>query len=146
MHACVLSEGGAWLLQAVRECGALREHARTLSMNLESHARVVENLISLNSELMDAANLRALGESPCMPYMCSPKRPAASLYRQKPLQSKVNLIDACQSLCACMQPCASSKYSEWHVCCIARSGHCCKDWYINKHRTWQCVEESQSLA
>ncbi|KAK9909186.1 hypothetical protein WJX75_008420 [Coccomyxa subellipsoidea] len=46
--------------KAVRECGALREHARTLSMNLESHARVVENLISLNSELMDAANLRAL--------------------------------------------------------------------------------------
>jgi hypothetical protein len=76
-------------------------------MNLESHARVVENLISLNSELMDAANLRALGGSPCMPYMCSTKRPAASLYRQKPFQSEVTLIDACQCLCACMQPCAS---------------------------------------
>ncbi|EIE25049.1 hypothetical protein COCSUDRAFT_61295 [Coccomyxa subellipsoidea C-169] len=46
--------------RAVTECEALREHARTLSMNLESHARVVENLSFLNSELVDAANSRAI--------------------------------------------------------------------------------------
>ncbi|BDA41283.1 hypothetical protein COCOBI_02-0630 [Coccomyxa sp. Obi] len=46
---------------AVQECEALREHARMLSANLESHARVVESLIALNTELMEAANARAFG-------------------------------------------------------------------------------------
>ncbi|CAL8461993.1 g1524 [Coccomyxa elongata] len=46
---------------AVQECEALREHARMLSANLESHARVVESLIGLNTELMEAANARAFG-------------------------------------------------------------------------------------
>lgn len=71
-------------------------------MNLESHARVVENLISLNSELMDAANLRALGESPCMPYMCSPKRPAASLYRFRQAVSEQSYSHRCMPLSVCL--------------------------------------------
>ncbi len=49
-------------MQAVQECEALREHARMLSANLESHARVVENLIGLNTELMEAANARTFSE------------------------------------------------------------------------------------
>ena len=49
-------------MQAVQECEALREHARMLSANLESHARVVESLITLNTELMEAANARAFGD------------------------------------------------------------------------------------
>jgi len=45
----------------MQECEALREHSEMLSVNLESHARVVENLIALNTELMDAANSKAFG-------------------------------------------------------------------------------------
>ncbi|KAK9819656.1 hypothetical protein WJX72_000845 [[Myrmecia] bisecta] len=39
----------------------LRKHNHTLSVNLENHARVVEKLISLNTELMDVANARSFG-------------------------------------------------------------------------------------
>lgn len=49
-------------MQAAQECEALREHARMLSTNLESHARVVESLIGLNTELVEAANALAFGE------------------------------------------------------------------------------------
>lgn len=51
-------------MQADRECEALRDHAKTLSASLESHARVLERLIALNAELMDAANAKALQGMP----------------------------------------------------------------------------------
>jgi hypothetical protein len=39
----------------------LRSHNHTLSVNLEAHARVVDKLVALNAELMDAANEAAFG-------------------------------------------------------------------------------------
>uniref|UniRef100_A0A061S1R3 Uncharacterized protein n=1 Tax=Tetraselmis sp. GSL018 TaxID=582737 RepID=A0A061S1R3_9CHLO len=47
---------------ALSRCAELEGHQRTLSVNLENHARVVEKLIELNAELMDSANTRAFGK------------------------------------------------------------------------------------
>lgn len=41
----------------------IEQHNRTLSVNLENHAAVVEKLIELNTELMDSANNRAFGHT-----------------------------------------------------------------------------------
>ena len=41
----------------------LQEHNKTLSVNLEQHAAVLERLIGLNAELMDQLNARTAAKS-----------------------------------------------------------------------------------